>query len=61
VLVALQHQWLPPTINVAHLDPACAADVVPNVGRTARLEVALSNSFGFGGQNGCLVFGTGQD
>ncbi|MDY0060185.1 MAG: beta-ketoacyl-[acyl-carrier-protein] synthase family protein [Myxococcota bacterium] len=61
VLVALQHQWLPPTINVAHLDPACAADVVPNVGRAARLEVALSNSFGFGGQNGCLVFGTGQD
>ena len=57
VLVALREQRIPPTINLEQLDPACQADVVPNQSRAAELRVALSNSFGFGGQNGCLVLG----
>ncbi len=57
VLVALQRQCLPPTINIEEQDPECPADVVPNVARPAALQVATSNSFGFAGQNACLVFG----
>lgn len=60
VLVALREQRLPPTINVDDLDPECRADVVPWRARPARLRVALSNSFGFGGQNACLVFGAAE-
>jgi 3-oxoacyl-[acyl-carrier-protein] synthase II len=54
-LLTLQHQRLPPTINHAIPDPAIALDVVPNVARDAKVHRALSNSFGFGGQNVCLV------
>jgi 3-oxoacyl-[acyl-carrier-protein] synthase II len=54
--LALRHQVLPPTINVENQDPECDLDVVPNQARQARLEYALSNSFGFGGTNGALVF-----
>ncbi|MBM4320057.1 MAG: beta-ketoacyl-[acyl-carrier-protein] synthase family protein, partial [Deltaproteobacteria bacterium] len=57
LLVALAAQRLPPTINVSELDPECQADVVPNTSRPAEIGAALSNSFGFGGQNGCLVLG----
>ncbi|CAN5318389.1 beta-ketoacyl-ACP synthase [soil metagenome] len=46
---------LPPTINYKHPDPAIELDVVPNVARAARVGTVLSNSFGFGGQNACLV------
>jgi 3-oxoacyl-[acyl-carrier-protein] synthase II len=46
---------LPPTINYKTPDPAIAFDVVPNVARHARVGTVLSNSFGFGGQNACLV------
>src|SRR5271156_2388546 len=53
--LTLQHQRLPPTINHAIPDPAIALDVVPNVARDAKVHRALSNSFGFGGQNVCLV------
>jgi 3-oxoacyl-[acyl-carrier-protein] synthase II len=56
-LLALQHGRLPPTINYAMPDPALPVDSVPNVARDARVAHAISNSFGFGGQNVCLVLG----
>ena len=46
---------IPPTINYANPDPAIAIDVVPNAARKAKVRTVLSNSFGFGGQNTCLV------
>ena len=57
VLFALAEQTLPATINLHNQDPECALDCVPNRPRPARIRVALSNSFGFGGQNACLVLG----
>jgi 3-oxoacyl-[acyl-carrier-protein] synthase II len=54
-LLTLQHQRIPPTINYLVPDPAIPLDVVPNVARDARVRRALSNSFGFGGQNVSLV------
>jgi 3-oxoacyl-[acyl-carrier-protein] synthase II len=56
-LLALRDGLLPPTINHAVPDPAIGLDVVPNQARRAAAEFALSNSFGFGGQNVSLVFG----
>ena len=56
-LLTLEHQRLPPTINYNVPDPAIPLDVVPNVARDARVHHALSNSFGFGGQNVSLVIG----
>ena len=56
-LMTLEHQRVPPTINYAVPDPAIPLDVVPNVARDADVRYVLSNSFGFGGQNTCLVFG----
>ena len=53
--LTLQNQRLPPTINYQIPDPAIALDVVPNVARDAKVNRAISNSFGFGGQNVCLV------
>jgi 3-oxoacyl-[acyl-carrier-protein] synthase II len=55
-VLALRDQMLPPTINYEHPDPECDLDYVPNRARKADFEIALSNSFGFGGTNGCLVF-----
>lgn len=55
-VLALLHQTIPPTINYETPDPECDLDVVPNAARAARLNVVFSNSFGFGGQNACLVF-----
>jgi 3-oxoacyl-[acyl-carrier-protein] synthase II len=46
---------IPPTINFDVPDPGIELDVVPNVARDAEVSVILSNSFGFGGQNACLV------
>ncbi len=54
-LLTLEHQRIPPTINHKIPDPAIPLDVVPNVARDARIDRAISNSFGFGGQNVCLV------
>ncbi|HXL65108.1 MAG TPA: beta-ketoacyl synthase N-terminal-like domain-containing protein, partial [Xanthobacteraceae bacterium] len=54
-LLTLQNQRIPPTINHSVPDPAIALDVVPNVARDAKVRRAISNSFGFGGQNVCLV------
>ncbi len=56
-LLALRHGRLPPTINYDIPDPALPVDCVPNVARDARVTRAVSNSFGFGGQNVCLVLG----
>jgi len=55
--LALQHQWIPPTINHQNADPACDLDVVPNHGRSAELNYVMSNSFGFGGINACVILG----
>lgn len=54
-VLALRDQIVPPTINYETPDPDCDLDYVPNQARKARVEVALSNSFGFGGHNDCLV------
>jgi 3-oxoacyl-[acyl-carrier-protein] synthase II len=54
--LALREQVVPPTINVENQDPECDLDVVPNQARKVKLQYALSNSFGFGGTNGALVF-----
>jgi 3-oxoacyl-[acyl-carrier-protein] synthase II len=56
-LLTLAQQRIPPTINYQVPDPAILLDVVPNVARDARLRHAISNSFGFGGQNVSLVMG----
>jgi 3-oxoacyl-[acyl-carrier-protein] synthase II len=56
-LLTLEHQRIPPTINYQQPDPTIPLDVVPNVARDANMRHALSNSFGFGGQNVSLVIG----
>jgi 3-oxoacyl-[acyl-carrier-protein] synthase II len=55
-LLALQHNTLPPTINLTYPDPECDLDYVPNTARPAELHTVISNSFGFGGVNAVLVF-----
>ncbi len=55
-VLAIRDQVAPPTINLEHPDPECDLDYVPNSARPMRIEVALSNSFGFGGTNGSLIF-----
>jgi len=55
-VLALRAQVAPPTINYEFPDPQCDLDYVPNQARPMRIEYALSNSFGFGGTNGCLIF-----
>jgi 3-oxoacyl-[acyl-carrier-protein] synthase II len=54
-MMTIQHQRIPPTINHHIPDPGISLDVVPNVARDAKIRTAISNSFGFGGQNACLV------
>ncbi len=55
-ILALQRGILPPTINQEVADPECDLDVIPNAAREQAIDVALSNSFGFGGHNACVVF-----
>jgi len=55
-VLALRDQIVPPTINLESPDPECDLDYVPNHARKASLEYAMSNSFGFGGTNGALLF-----
>jgi 3-oxoacyl-[acyl-carrier-protein] synthase II len=55
--LAVHHQVAPPTTNIFNQDPQCDLDYVPNTARQMKINVALSNSFGFGGTNGTLVFG----
>ncbi len=55
-VLSLKHQIAPPTINLDNQDPECDLDYVPNTARDMKIEVAVSNSFGFGGTNGTLVF-----
>ena len=55
-VLALRDQQLPPTLNLDHPDEGCDLDYVPKQSRPAKLEYALSNSFGFGGTNGSLIF-----
>jgi 3-oxoacyl-[acyl-carrier-protein] synthase II len=54
-VLAIVHGWLPPTINLDTPDPECDLDYVPNQARQCQIDVTLSNSFGLGGQNACLV------
>jgi 3-oxoacyl-[acyl-carrier-protein] synthase II len=55
-ILALRDQVSPPTINLRNPDPQCDLDYVPNQKRSMPIRVALSNSFGFGGTNGTLIF-----
>jgi len=55
-LKSLETGWVPPTVNYEYPDPECDLDYVPNQARRLEPQVALSNSFGFGGHNGCLIF-----
>lgn len=55
-LLAMQHGVIPPTINYEHPDPRCDLDYVPNEKRAAEVNVAMTNSFGFGGHNAVLIF-----
>ena len=55
-ILALRDQIAPPTINLENPDPQCDLDFVPNTARAMKISVALSNSFGFGGTNGSLIF-----
>lgn len=53
--MALEHEWLPPTLNLEDPDDGCDLDYIPGVGRESRVDYILNNSFGFGGINAALV------
>lgn len=53
---AMEENFIPPTINIENLDPECDLDVTPNTGKERKVDVAMSNSFGFGGTNSTLLF-----
>ena len=55
-ILAMLNQIAPPTMNIVELDPQCRLNYVPNKPQAAKIDYALSNSFGFGGTNGSLVF-----
>jgi 3-oxoacyl-[acyl-carrier-protein] synthase II len=60
-VLAVKRQMLPPTINLDHPDPECDLDYIPHQARSAAVQYALSNSFGFGGTNGALLFKRHED
>jgi 3-oxoacyl-[acyl-carrier-protein] synthase II len=53
---SIQDGWIPPTINLDNPDPECDLDYVPKVKRKARVDTAMVNGFGFGGQNAVAIF-----
>jgi 3-oxoacyl-[acyl-carrier-protein] synthase II len=55
-VLSIVHGIMPPTINLEHPDPECDLDYIPNQAREAQVQIALSNSMGFGGHNTCLIF-----
>ena len=55
-VLTIEHGILPPTINLTNPDPECDLDYVPNVARPARVDTAISSSFGFGEHNSVLIF-----
>ncbi|MCK5896899.1 MAG: beta-ketoacyl-ACP synthase II [Cocleimonas sp.] len=55
-ILSIRDQVIPPTINMTDPDPACDLDFVPNIARETTVNIAMSNSFGFGGTNGTLIF-----
>jgi len=55
-VLAMRDSVVPPTINLDQPGEGCDLDYVPNTARQAKVDIALSNSFGFGGTNGTLVF-----
>ena len=59
--LALEAQWLPPTLHHRIPDPACDLDIVPNEGRNAAFDFAMNNAFGFGGINSSIVLRSWKD
>jgi 3-oxoacyl-[acyl-carrier-protein] synthase II len=55
-ILAMRDSVVPPTINLDHPDEGCDLDYTPNTARERKIDIAVSNSFGFGGTNGTLVF-----
>ncbi|MBW4435538.1 MAG: beta-ketoacyl-ACP synthase II [Pleurocapsa minor GSE-CHR-MK-17-07R] len=56
-IMAIRNSWVPPTINLDNQDPACDLNYTPKVGVARKIDIAMSNSFGFGGHNAVLIFG----
>jgi 3-oxoacyl-[acyl-carrier-protein] synthase II len=56
-ILSLMNQVAPPTINMENPDPECDLDYVPNEPRSKAMQFVMSNSFGFGGHNACLILG----
>jgi 3-oxoacyl-[acyl-carrier-protein] synthase II len=56
--LAIHHGVVPPTINYRNPDPACDLDYVPNEARELEIDLALSNTMGLGGHNGCILLGS---